>query len=625
MIQSTQPFTLLPCILNNKKNSISGIIPFAEIMSVKKKNISLLLFVIAIFILLLTDACWRQSTPSNVILITIDTLRADALSCYNIHGVPTPNIDTLAKEGTIFKEAISPVPITLPSHCSIMTGTYPSYHTVHHNSLFKLPDSALTLAEVLKNNGYQTAAFIGAFPLASVFNINQGFDTYDEHFNVKPQQNEYFFAERRAEDVINSAKKWLQNPQSKPWFVWIHLFDPHQPYQPPDPYKQIYQTNPYYGEIAYVDHCLGKFMDFLKTAGKLNNTLIVLTSDHGEALGEHGEVNHSTFIYDTTLKVPLIFWAQNSRLRNKIVTSSASLVDIMPTILDYLHFQMPLKCQGTSLLGLIKEENHTGQGMYIETYAPYLDYKWSPLICWLQYPYKYIKAPKEELYRLDNDPNELNNLTNSLPWTAARMRSSLEAFLASQKSLSQKPSNLSNDNVQSLRSLGYISFQSSLPNTDSLFALPDPKNNTYVIRKIAFLTSSHHAPSELISEYQNILMLDKNNPLINFRLAYAYYRNEQFDKAEYYFSSLIKNDSMNADTYVGLAASLAKQNKIDESISVLQDAINNKYMNDQVYYNLAELLLFKKQNAQAIEYYRKALEVNPSFQPALTRLHELTQ
>lgn len=294
-------------------------------MCAKKKNISLLLFIIASFILLLTDACWRQSAQSNVILITIDTLRADALSCYNIHGVPTPNIDALAKEGTIFEEVILPVPITLPSHCSIMTGTYPSYHTVHHNSLFKLPDSALTLAEVLKNNGYQTAAFIGAFPLASVFNINQGFDTYDEHFNGKPQQNEYFFAERRAEDVINSATKWLQSPKSKPWFLWIHLFDPHQPYQPPDPYKQIYQKNPYYGEIAYVDYSLGKFMDFLKTSGKLYNTLIVLTSDHGEALGEHGEINHSTFIYDTTLKVPLIFWAQNSRLRNKIVKSSASL------------------------------------------------------------------------------------------------------------------------------------------------------------------------------------------------------------------------------------------------------------------------------------------------------------
>lgn len=592
-------------------------------MFTKKNNAFLLLFIIASFILLLTSECNRQPAQSNVILITIDTLRADSLSCYNAHGAPTPNIDSLAKEGTIFKEVISPVPITLPSHCSIMTGTYPKYHTVHHNSLFKLPDSALTLAEVLKNNGYQTAAFIGAFPLASAFNINQGFDIYDENFNGKPQQNEYFFAERPAEDVINAATKWLQHGNSKPWFAWIHLFDPHQPYLPPDPYKQIYQKNPYYGEIAYVDNCLGKFMNFLKTSGKLNNTLIVLTSDHGEAFGEHGEINHGTFVYDTTLKVPLILWAKNSRLRNKIIESPSSLVDIMPTILDYLSFQIPLKCQGTSLLALIKGENLTTQATYIETYAPYLDYKWSPLISWRQYPYKYIKAPKEELFRLDKDPNELNNLIKNLPWTASRMRSSLEAFLASQKSLSQELSLLKSDNAQSLRSLGYISFQSNLPNTESLFTLSDPKDNTYILRQIAFLTSSHYAPPDLISEYHKILMLDKNNPLINFRLAYAYYKNEQFDKAENYFSFLIENDSMNADTYVGLAASLAKQNKMDKAISTLEDAVINKYVNDQVYYNLAELLLYKKQTAQALEFYRKALEINPSFQPALNRLHEL--
>lgn len=562
----------------------------------------------------------------NILLITIDTLRADALSCYNKNSIFTQNIDSLAQEGALFKQAISPVPITLPSHTSIMTCTFPSFHQVHHNTIYKLSNNLITLAEILNQNGFKTAAFIGAFPLASTFNINQGFNYYDENFD-KNKKNEYFFAERNAEKVLSSASRWIKQNKFSKWFVWIHLFDPHQPYLPPYPFNKIYKNNLYLGEVAYVDYSLGNFFNFLKEEKIFNNLFIILTSDHGEAFGEHNEVNHSTFIYDTTLHIPLIIKANKSVFKNKIIFNQVSLVDIMPTILDFLNIKIPNFCQGKSLLPYIKGNNKekSSSSIYLETYAPFLDYNWSSLIGWRNYPWKYIKAPNEELYKLDTDPNEINNLISYYPNIAKQMRKELSLFLSKQKQKQQEFLSLNNKDLEKLKALGYISFSKKIFQKANIFNNKDPKHYSNVAKEIAFLNSANLPIPILIKRYKKLLSFDKENPLINFRLAYALYKNQDYPQAEILFQSLIKSGYTNADVYLGYAASLLKQDKITEAFNILKEAIHYNIVNEQIYYNLAEIYYSEDNKKEALENYRLALKINPDFQPAKDRISEITR
>jgi len=587
-----------------------------------KRILKIFFLLLIITISLLVIFCRKINIP-NILLVTIDTLRADALSCYNKNSIATLNIDSLAQEGTLFKQAISPVPITLPAHTSLMTCTFPSFHQVHHNTIYKLSNNLTTLAEILQQNGFKTAAFIGAFPLSSTFNINQGFNYYDENFD-QYKKNEYFYAERNAEIVLTAASKWIKQNKLSKWFIWIHLFDPHQPYSPPYPFNKIYKNNLYLGEVAYVDYSLGNFFNFLKKEKIFNNLFIILTSDHGEAFGEHNEVNHSTFIYDTTLHIPLIIKTNKSIFKNKIVNNQVSLVDIMPTVLEFLNIKIPDFCQGKSLLSYIKGNNkNSSSSVYIETYAPFLDYNWSSLIGWRSYPWKYIKAPKEELYKLDTDPFEMNNLINSYPNIAKQMRKELSIFLSKEREKQLPFLSLKNKDLERLKALGYIAFSKKNTYETNVFNNKDPKDYANVAKEIAFLNSANLPLPILIERYKKLLSLDKENPLINFRLAYALYKNQDYPQAEILFQSLIKSGYTNADIYLGYAASLLKQNKIPEAFNTLKEAISYNMINEQIYYNLAEIYYAKDNKKEALKYYRLSLKMNPDFQPAKDRIREL--
>ncbi len=368
------------------------------------------------------------TAPPNIVLVTIDTLRADHLSCYGDRQGLTPGLDALAAEGILFEQALTPAPLTLPAHASLMTGTLPVHHGVRDNTGFVLASSHATLAESLSAAGYQTGAFVGAFVLDSRFGLDQGFDTYFDDFSEAPlDQLQLDISERPAGEVLAQAKAWIRARSSqRPWFAWIHLFDPHAPYQPPAAFSS---WGEYAGEVAFVDAQLSQFFRFLREQGSFDRSLIVVTSDHGEGLGEHGEDTHGMFLYDSTLRVPLIVKLAGGRFAGRRVAQQVGLVDLMPTILLEAGLESPRPVQGRPVqpawtLGDL-EETPT----YAETLLPLLNYGWSDLQAIRSGGYKWIDAPQPELYFLASDPGERDNLYSPANPVAKRLSSRLDELV----------------------------------------------------------------------------------------------------------------------------------------------------------------------------------------------------
>ncbi len=373
----------------------------------------------------------------NLVLVTIDTCRADRLSCYGYQRETTPNLDRLASEGVLFEDARTCVPITLPSHVSIMTGLYPAFHGVHENGLYKAADSLLTLAEILKGNGYATAAFVGSFPLDSRFNLDQGFDHYGDSFGQREGQDKpamggvsIFFAERPADEVNWEFFHWLEDHVKEPFFVWIHYFDPHQPFEPRPPYDAMFAGRPYDAEIAFVDACVGQLRERLEDTGLLERTILAITADHGEALGEHGELTHALLLYDSTLRVPLILRFPRPMGIIGTVREPVRTVDLAPTLLELLGLEPPRTLHGTSVVDLIHGGKRAEHDHYYETFYGRLHFGWSVLLGFQSGPWKYIYGPKPELYDTVADPEENKNQVHAYPDTAEALKEKLFSLIS---------------------------------------------------------------------------------------------------------------------------------------------------------------------------------------------------
>ena len=308
------------------------------------------------------------AAPSlHVVIITIDTLRADHLGCYGDASIQTPHIDQLAREGVRFAHAYTPVPITLPAHAALMTGEFPLANGMHDFSGNKLSAQSATLAKTLRDHGYATAAFVGSAVLDSRFGLNQGFDTYFDHFEFGHREEVNLDAvERRGDQVTDEALEWLRRNPTRPIFLWVHFYDPHAPYNPPEPYATRYRDDPYDGEIAFSDAQVGRLVMFLRQRGLYERSLIILVSDHGEGLGEHGEKTHGFFLYNSTLHVPLI--VKMPAAAPRVVEDEVSLVDVMPTVLQMLAIPIPSSVQGRSLLSLaLGRPAETTSNLYAES------------------------------------------------------------------------------------------------------------------------------------------------------------------------------------------------------------------------------------------------------------------
>ncbi|MEW6747102.1 MAG: sulfatase-like hydrolase/transferase [Planctomycetota bacterium] len=363
----------------------------------------------------------------NVLLVTLDTTRADHVGCYGGPAGITPHVDALAARGVLFKKVVAPVPLTLPSHTSILTGLEPYHHGVHDNGIYKVGADSVTLAEILSGEGWETAAFVASYVLSAQFGLDQGFGLYDDRVDRTRGVELGTLQERSADAVTNAFLEWLERREgSRPFFAWVHYFDPHHPYEPPPAYTAKFPAQPYNGEIAYADAELGRLWEVLRKRGFSERTLIVVTADHGEGLGEHGEPTHGHFVYDSTIRVPLIL-SHPSLPQGVQSDELARLVDIAPTILSFLGVERRGTMDGADLLARMREASEPTIA-YAESELPRIQFGFSPLRAVTDGQIKLIDAPHPELYDLTRDPSEMQSIAEKKGDIVERLREALAAL-----------------------------------------------------------------------------------------------------------------------------------------------------------------------------------------------------
>lgn len=423
-----------------------------------------------------------DSHKPNVILLTLDTTRADRLGCYGRAGDVTPYLDSLAAGGVRFAEARCQVPITLPSHTSIFTGTYPETHGVHqHHDVFSQAGMS-TLPEILHREGYSTASFLAAEVLNRRFGLADGFDHYGDDLGQLP--NGAPGRARRAAAVTQEARQWFADRPEGPFFAWLHFFDPHLPYQPLEPFASRFPDDPYDAEVAYMDDRIGKLMAWLGERGDLENTIVAVIADHGESLGEHGIIGHTEYVYREVMWVPLLLNWPGRIEGGRTVPDLVRSVDLMPTLLDLLELDIPAEVEGSSLLPLMEgKPDQTARTSYFE--SRYLEnlFGWAPLFGVETWPHKLIRAPRSELYHVVNDPGEQENLYAPGRQEARVLEDQLAAFVAEHKgraAAGKAGSKVDERTRRALSSLGYVSgSQSSTPMN---LTGEDPKDHIEMVR-----------------------------------------------------------------------------------------------------------------------------------------------
>jgi arylsulfatase A-like enzyme/Flp pilus assembly protein TadD len=396
----------------------------------------------------------RREPGLSVLLVTVDTLRADALGAYGNRAAATPWIDRLVASGVRFDLAHAHNVTTLPSHANILSGRYPFDHGVRDNMSFRFPAGMETIATLLAARGYRTGAFVSAFPVASRFGLRRGFEVYDDSFVGTLPRPAFRLEERPGTETVALARRWLDAQQGRPFFCWVHLYEPHFPYEPPEPFASRFRDDPYHGEVAAADAALGPLLEPILAAGKAGRTLVVLTGDHGESLGEHGEATHGILAYEATLRIPLVLY-QPRLFRPRVVTGLVRHVDLLPTILDALALPIPEGLPGTSLLPVATGASSSPATSYFEALAGQLDRGWAPLYGVLQDRTKYVDLPIRELYDLASDPAEARNVAATRTGELEAMRSRLVPLREADRGTA--PERESAEVLERLRSLGYLS------------------------------------------------------------------------------------------------------------------------------------------------------------------------
>jgi arylsulfatase A-like enzyme len=415
----------------------------------------------------------------NVLLVTLDTTRADRIGVYGNREIETPNLDRLAREGVLFSQAVATAPTTLPAHASIMTGLYPNRHGARTTALFRVGEEQRTLAEVLADRGYATAAFPSAFVLDERFGLAQGFEVYDTRTTARGPSPE--FTERRAEKTTDLALRWLRSTSRRPFFLWVHYYDPHAAYAPPEPYASLYP--PYDGEIAYVDRHLGRLLEAVESAGP---ALVVVIADHGESFGDHGEYAHSYLIQETTLQIPLMMYAAGALTGGLRVDARISQVDLMPTILSLLGIDAP---EGLDGVDLTQPPDPT-RAIVAETLEGRVYFGWSRLSAIYQGPLKLIDGTRAALYDLSQDPLEQRDLAASRGADVVRLRRRLERIRGGNgRMLRPLGEELETEEVKRLQALGYVAEAGRT--VDAAGPGPDPRDWAELMAKVNLIV---HAP-----------------------------------------------------------------------------------------------------------------------------------
>jgi arylsulfatase A-like enzyme len=523
------------------------------------------------------SAEWRGDiAPSdlNVILVTIDTLRSDRVSSYGSELVDTPNIDNFASEGVLFSNAASTVPFTLPAHSSILTGLYPPGHGVRENVGYTLDPSIPTLAEVLSDGGWTTAGFVSAFVLDGRWGIDQGFDHYFDDFNLKDFETANLSSVQRSGDVtIAKAVRWLDGrPKNAPFFLWLHLYDPHDPYTPPEPFKSQYPGRPYDGEVAYTDSLIGEFRQALEERGLLTSSLVILTADHGEGLGDHGEASHGFFIYDSTIHVSLIVRPPTAADVGRVVDSAVSHVDIFPTILDAVDLSAPKRVHGQSLLPMIAGENaELDRGVYSESLYPLLHYGWAPLRAIRTENHKLISAPRLEVFDVMADPREERDLSLEQPGVTGELEqrlADLRTEIESDAPAARAAPDIDSETLAQLQALGYAAGQGGVSleeETDRPRA--DPKDKIRIHRTIMGAQNLMRDDEEA-AERTLLAVLETDPDVLDAHqmLGHLATTQKRFEDALGYFRRALELDPAHKNSLMGMAASYRALGRREEAL-----------------------------------------------------------
>jgi arylsulfatase A-like enzyme/Flp pilus assembly protein TadD len=434
----------------------------------------------AVGVVVLASLAWRavhtapvrRDPGLSVVLVSVDTLRADALGCYGRAGAETPWTDRLAREGVRFETARAHNVVTLPSHANLLSGDYPLRHGVRDNTGFRFPTDRPTLATLLRGKGWRTGAFVSAFPLDSRFGLDRGFEVYDDRLGGAETSAAFLVPERRGEETVSAAARWIESVRGQRFFAFVHLYEPHFPYEPPGGLAARFAAEPYQGEVAAADAALGPLLAPLLEAGERSRTLVVFTSDHGEALGEHGETTHGVFAYEATLRVPLVLWAP-SLFASGVVSAPVRHVDVLPTLLDALGLDLPPDLPGRSLLPVIGGRAGSAPESYLEALSSSLNRGWAPLHGTVHEGLKYVDLPLPELYDLREDPGEQRNLAASRPADLERMRSLLARLRAGDVGVGSRVRE-EEATLERLRALGYVA-EGGAASKESYTEDDDPK------------------------------------------------------------------------------------------------------------------------------------------------------
>ncbi len=573
--------------------------------------------VIKLFLIffLLTISCFNFSkkdllfSKANIILISLDTTRADHLSCYGYKVETSPNIDSVAKDGILIRNVISQVPLTLPSHASVFTGLLPIHHKIRDNGGYYLERKNKTIAEILSENDYFTIGFIGSFVLNSKWGIGKGFKIYDDKIEENIYRSYSFLSiERSADIVVKRALDILKkNKIKEPFFLFMHFFDPHAPYKN-HPEFHLKLDLPYDQEIAFMDKHIGFFISYLKDIGLYDKSLIILFGDHGEGLGEHNEIGHGMFLYDSTLKVPLIIKLPYSMNKGMEVKQQVQLIDLMPTIFDLVGVKESIKLDGKSFVNSIIKNNNSNEFAYSETYYPFIHYGWSPLFSIRSNYFKFIYAPKRELYDIKNDPEELKNISATNSKITEDYYSILMQYANNNLMQFNKPAQLSIEEQEKLIALGYIG-KSVSPEIKNKLA--DPKDKIELIKQMEKAKEFYYKGNgdQAINIIKSIVDKDKNMMGAWFLLGECFAKNKDYNSAILAFKEVIRIDPQNSFALFNLGIAYQKIQNYKEAIFWYKKAIDVDKSFFKAYVNLGEVLYFSRQFNESFDYLSRALKL----------------
>jgi choline-sulfatase len=588
----------------------------------------------------LAAIAWRwwvprvQHTPGlNLLVITLDTTRADRLGAYGFADAGTPVLDRLAHEGTLFLHATSAAPLTLPSHSSIFTGRFPPVHGVRDNGGFFLDDKEETLAETLKAAGFNTAAFIGAYVLDSKWGINQGFSKYVDDFDLSKYRAISLGAiQRPGNEVVDRALEWMQGlDTSGPsrFFAWVHLYDPHTPYEAPEPYKSAFPNRPYQAEIAFTDAQVGRLIAFLESRRLLDRTVVMIAGDHGESLGDHGEQAHGFFVYESVTHVPLMVRAPMTESKGRRVEDPVRLVDITPTALALMGVKSSVSMDGRSLVPLLTgTTRELGLESYSEALYPLHHFGWSDLRALREGRFKLIAAPRPELYDLAADPSETTNLFESRRSLGERMLGRLDEMEAAWQRRGagrrQEPVEVDPEAKARLAALGYVgSFVATAVDKAQRANLADPKDKVHLFNMITHardLTKQEDAFDEVVATLKKVL--DEDPKVIDawFMLGNVHAARGKAEQAIGFFKRALELKPDDEMAVINMANAYRNLGRDEEALVGYQRFLQLDPRNAQVRYEAAQILIDRGQFDEAAKHLQETLALEPKLAAARNAL-----